>query len=123
MSRFGLAAILLFFVLSACASGGAGQPGAGHSRDVAGTMIDAMATYRGLEPRLSAAQKEEFREACDHVSSAYQTAGVLLASFFDSEDEASANTALVAYRTTMTELPKLADEARRLARSFKAGAK
>lgn len=123
MRQLRLFVVLLLLALGACASGGLGGPGAGRSGDVAGTMTEAMTTYRSVEQRLSAAQKEEFREACNHVSSAYRTAGILLASFFDAEDEASANTALVAYRTTMTELPKLADEAARLARSFKGRAK
>lgn len=116
-------AALLFLAVGACASAGTGGPGSAHSGDMATTMTDAMSTYQALGPRLTAAQKEEFREACDRVISAHNTSGVLLASFFDAQDEASARTALLSYRATMAALPDLVNKVARLAKSFKESAR
>ena len=64
----------------------------------------------GAETRLSTEQKTEFKETYDRVASAYQMAGTLLASVFDSADEASAHTAMVGYGTTADALPGLVDK-------------
>jgi hypothetical protein len=117
-----LSAFLLLLV-GACASAGVGNSAATQPQGIANTMTDAVTTYKALEPRLSTTQKNEFKEAYDHVSSAYQTAGTLLASIFDAADEASAHTALVAYQTTSVELPRLADQVWKLVQRFKGGAK
>ena len=102
-------AALLLLLVAACATGTLGATG---SRGVPDTMLDAIATYQAVEPRLSTEQKTEFKEAYDRVASAYQMAGTLLASVFDSADEASAHTAMVGYGTTADALPGLVDKLR-----------
>jgi hypothetical protein len=114
---------LLLVTVGACASGGMGNPGSASSTGIADTMSDTIMTYKALEPRLSTAQKAEFKDAYDHVSSAYQTAGTLLASIMDAYDEASAHTSLVAYQNTAVELPRLADKVRQLVQGFKGSVK
>jgi hypothetical protein len=114
---------LLLLLVGACASAGLGNPEATSAGGIADTMTDAIKTYQALEPRLSAAQKEEFKDAYNHVCSAYQTAGTLLTAIFDAYDEASAHTALVSYQMTMEQLPILANRVSQLVQSFKAGAK
>ncbi len=117
-----LLAVLLLLLVGACASGGIGNS-TSHPQGIADTMADAITTYKALEPRLSTAQKAEFKEAYDHVCSAYQTAGTLLTSITDAQDEASAHTALFAYNMTASELPKLADRVWQLVQKFKGEAK
>jgi hypothetical protein len=114
---------LLLLLLGACASVGIGNPGATSAEGMAKTITDAVTTYKALEPRLSAAQKEEFKEAYNHVCSVYQTAGILLGSILDAYDEASSHTALVSYQMTMDQLPILTNKVSRIVQSFKGAGK
>jgi hypothetical protein len=119
MSHKRFCAALLLLLVAACASGAGGNSGFAGGRGFPDTLADAITTYRAMEPRLSAEQKTEFKEAYDRVVSAYQMAGTLLASVFDAADEASAHTAMVGYMTTADALPGLTDRVAKLVRGFK----
>ena len=112
-------AVLLLLVTAACA-GAAVQ--ASSSQDASAEALKkAVAKYRAIEPKLTAGQKEEFREAYAQLSKSYQTAGILLEAVMDSEDEANANTALVSFQKTAEQLPLLTDRVIQVVRKLEGG--
>ncbi len=112
----------LLLLLTAACAGAAAQGPASRSYDgAAETLKRAVATYRALEPKLTADQKEEFREAYAQLSKSYQTAGILLASAMDAEDQANTNTALLAFQKTVAQLPAMTDRVSRVVRGFGGG--
>jgi len=111
---------LLLLLTAACAGTAAQGPASPSYDGAAETLKRAVATYRALEPKLTADQKEEFREAYAQLCKSYQTAGILLASAMDSEDPANTNTALLAFQRTVAQLPAMADRISQVARGFEA---
>jgi hypothetical protein len=66
-------------------------------------------------------QKQEFEEAYAQLCKSYQTAGILLASVMNAQDQESVNTAMLSYQRLATQLPAMADKVSRLVRGFKGG--
>lgn len=112
---------LLLLLTAACAGTAAQGPASPSYDGAAETLKRAVATYRALEPKLTADQKEEFREAYAQLCKSYQTAGILLASAMeDTQDQANTNTALLAFQRTVAQLPAMTDRISQVARGFEA---
>ena len=112
---------LLLLLTAACAGTTAQGPGSPSYDGAAENLKRAVATYRALEPKLTPDQKEEFKEAYAQLCKSYQTAGILLESAMDAEDQANANTALVAFQRTVSQLPAMTDKVSQVARKFEGG--
>ena len=112
---------LLLLLAGVCAAAGSQKQSSTSYEGVADMLQDAVSTYLTLEPRLTESQKEEFKEAYGQLCESYHTSGILLESAIDTEDQANAHTAIVAYRRTVTQLPAMADKVSRLVQSFKGG--
>lgn len=112
---------LLLLLTAACA--GAAIQGQDSPSHGGGTeaLIKAVTRYRALEPRLTADQKEEFTEAYAQLCKSYRTAGILLESVMDAQDEANANQALLAFQKTVGQLPAFADRVCQVVREFEGG--
>ncbi len=110
---------LVCVLLAGCASGTLGNRTSASYEEAGGKLQTTIETYQKIEPRLTAAQREQFKEAYGGISKAYQTAGILLASVMDAADEASAHTAVVSYRRITSELPAMIDKLDRLVRGFR----
>ena len=109
--------VLLFVAL--CGSGFAAGPNAESFRGAADILQSTVDAYRKAEPRLTAAQRDEFKEAYTAICSAYQTAGVLLESVMDAADEPSARTAMFSYQRIAGELPNMVNKLAKQVRSYK----
>jgi hypothetical protein len=119
MMRKRFLAGLLLLLTAACAGAAAqASPSQGGSTEA---LKSAVAKYRALEPKLTAAQKEEFTEAYAQLCKSYQTAGILLEAVMDSEDEANANTALLSFQKTVEQLPVLTDAVIKVVRKLEGG--
>ena len=110
---------LLLLLTAACA--GAAVQASPYQGGSVEALKRAIANYRALEPKLTEGQKEEFREAYAQLCKSYRTAGILLESVMDSEDEANANTALLAFQKTVAQLPLLADRVIQVVRKLEGG--
>jgi hypothetical protein len=114
-----LLACFVLLLLGGCATTGLSSSGTVPREGTANTMQATVEAYQKLEPRLTPAQRQQFKEAYDGICTSYQTVGILLSSVLDSADEASAHTAMVSYRVTEAELPKMINRLAGLVQSFK----
>jgi len=115
-----VAGLLLLFA-AACAAPGVQGQGSPSYDGGAEALKSAVAKYRALEPKLTAGQKEEFGEAYGQLCKSYQTAGILLESVMDAQDEANANQAMLAFKRVVTQLPAMTDRVSQVVRGFEGG--
>ncbi len=112
---------ILLLLAGACATAGGPSLGSTSYEGVADMLLNAVTTYQALEARLTAEQKQEFKEAYDQLCKSYQTSGILLESAVDADDQASAHTAIISYQRTVVQLPGMAEKVSRLVQGFKGG--
>jgi hypothetical protein len=110
----------LLFLLLAGSAGVSFAASAAASYEGAGNILQTtIETYQKLEPKLTAAQREKFKEAFDGICTSYQTAGILLSSVIDAADEGSSRTAMASYQRIAGELPRMINRLAGLVQSFK----
>jgi hypothetical protein len=112
---------LIGFVLllaASCASTDLRNSTAASYEGVGGILENAVSTYLELKPKLTPAQQQEFMEQYGAICKSYQTVGILLDSVTDAADAASAHTAVISYRRTIAELPKMINRLSQLVQSF-----
>ena len=114
-----LLAGMLLFLAAACASIDAQNPGASSYEGVGIALERVVTTYQGLEPQLTSAQREEFKNAYGDIVASYQTAGRLLVAAIEAVDTTNAHTAMVAYQRIVDELPARVIAASKLLQTFK----
>jgi hypothetical protein len=115
--RFLACFVLLF--LGGCATSGLSSSGTISREGTGNTLQATVEAYQKMEPRLTTAQRQQFKEAYDGICTSYQTVGILLSSVLDAADEASSRTAMISYRVTEAELPKMINRLAGLVQSFK----
>jgi hypothetical protein len=112
-------ACLLFLLLAGTAGVSFAAPSATSYEGSGSILQTTIENYQKLEPKLTAAQREEFKEAFEGICTTYQTAGILLSSVMDAADEVSGRTAMASYQRIMGELPRMINRLARLVQSFK----